>query len=286
MDLGHYQVENPLALSPISALYQGVHRESRSRVALLHLLPVKGAADRALVARLRSQAELLAQHRTPGVPPVLAIEQLPDGSVCLLSDTLSGTTLATLQKHQTRLPLVRVLDIGKQLGRSLSSAHQHGLHHLSLTPDQVMVRTEGTPPRDFTRLFGIGVASLLGLPRSGTWSAELLAYAAPELKELERGAASELVLGRADVFSLGVILGQLLTGQPVGAGGAGLAELRSASFPPSMLDLLIRMTASATGSRPDMRQVAMQLEALHADLLDEADVSTMPIGRIDPMSSD
>lgn len=284
MDLGPYQVESPLAQSPISSLYQGIHRESRSWVALLHIVPGAGAGsmgDRTLVARLRSQVNLLAQHRTPGIPLVLDIERLPDGSVYMLSETFSGTTLASLQKHQTRLPLMRVLDIGKQLARSLSLAHQHGIYHLNLTPDQILVKSDGTPPRDVTRVFGIGLASLLGLPHAGTWPAELLVYAAPELKVAEHGAADEIVLDRADVFSLGVILGQLLTGQPLGGSSGAMAELRAAAFPPSLIDLLLKMTASATSERPAMAQVVKQLEALHDNLLDEADVSTVPLSMVD-----
>ncbi|BEL04230.1 hypothetical protein Q0Z83_024210 [Actinoplanes sichuanensis] len=173
------------------------------------------------------------------------------GRMALLIEFVDGRDLRThLSAHGGRLPEAQVADIGAQLAGALAYAHTQGVVHLDVKPENVLLTAAGT-----VKLGDSGVASILREakpPAGGT-----AAYAAPELD------AGHPPTGAADVWSLGVLLAELVTG----ARPASHADV--AALPPILGGILADCLNLMPRDRPSARRVAAALRA--ADIPDGRD---------------
>ena len=200
--IGHYRVSRVLGEGGMGVVYLAEDTRLGRLVALKAVAPAHAGHETAR-HRLMQEARTTAGLRHPGIATVYALEEL-DGQCYIASEYIPGETL---REELRRGPLspAQVLDTGLQLARALQRAHELGIVHRDLKPENVM----RTPAGEIKILdFGLAryreasarplgdVAALAGTP----------AYMSPEQ------IRGDVVGPRSDIFSLGVILYELLSG--------------------------------------------------------------------------
>jgi TolB-like protein/DNA-binding winged helix-turn-helix (wHTH) protein len=168
------------------------------RTVALKVLPGDVANDPAALERLRREARVSASLNHPGICTLHGIEE-HEGRLCLVMEFLEGTSLDKLIARAP-LPLDQAIDIAIQVSTALSFAHSQGVVHRDIKPGNLFV-TQGGSAKVMD--FGIAVAAGDTGPASGGTPS----YASPE--QSRRGTLD----GRSDIFSLGTVLYEMLTGR-------------------------------------------------------------------------
>jgi serine/threonine-protein kinase len=216
-----YDLLEVIGRGGMGVVYRARHR-SLGKVVALKLLAGGGAAD---VARFVHEARALAELSHPNIMPVHDVGQ-SEGTWFFTMDLAEGGTLASLVRaasgerdlssrrggrrdrlRGTLVPLERALALLEKVARAVAYAHERGIIHRDLKPSNVLLREDGEPlVADF------GLARRVETPLGITHTGEVvgtLAYMAPE-----QAAGEGRVDERADVYALGGILHELLTGAP------------------------------------------------------------------------
>src|SRR5262249_41704412 len=221
------------------------------------------------LARLVREGAILRQLQHPNIVGVVAAFEHA-GQYSIVMEYVPGGSLRTLQQRDPQLPLDRVLTIGLELADALSRAHHLGIIHRDLKPENVLLAADGTP-----RLSDFGMARLQQGDTTLTQSGMIFgspAYMSPEaLRGVELDA-------RSDIWSLGVLLYELLAGRRPFEGAQITPMLTSIledpvpdlerfrrDVSPPLGTLLQRMLVKEPAQRlASMRQVAAALEAIRA----------------------
>ena len=225
--LGAYEIVGPLGAGGMVEVYRA--RDTRlGREVALKLLPAEVSSDADRLARFEREARTVAGLSHPNIVVLHSMEQ--DGNTHFLTmELIEGQSL---DRHIAEaLPVTRVLELGIELADALTAAHEHGVIHRDLKPANVMLTREGR-----AKVLDFGLAKLVqpdthsDLSRAATIAASIsgvgnvvgtLPYMAPEQV---RGEGAD---ARSDVFSLGIVLYELLAGQRPFAGSTS-ADIASA----------------------------------------------------------
>ena len=212
--LGNYRIVAPIAAGGMGVLYLGEHRFLGYKVAIKILQPsLRGDAE----VERRFFAEALATSRIahPGVPTVLDFGHDRRGTAYMVMEFLEGETLAAHLARRTPFTLEQVLDIGAQAAAILGAAHAKNILHRDVKPDNIFLSPDPDLPGGFrVKVLDFGVAKILADPPP---NAEITRhdylvgtawYMAPEQTFGPRG-----IDGRCDIYALGCVLFQLLTGR-------------------------------------------------------------------------
>jgi len=200
--LGSYRLICLLGEGGMGNIYVGAHTRL-NRYAAIKLLRPELQHRRDAIARFFEEARTVNRLKHPNiVESIDLVEDVVDGAYCVL-ELLHGPSLGT-RLANGRLPLASAVRIGAQIADALHAVHAQGIVHRDLKPENLILIDRGGHP-DFVKLIDFGVAQISdedagGLP-FGT-----AAYMAPEQ------AAGQRVDGRADVYALGVLLFEMVTG--------------------------------------------------------------------------
>src|SRR3954447_14356178 len=207
----------------------------------LKLMNGASASDR---TRILQEARRARQITHAAVCRVFDVGEA-EGAVFLSMELVEGEDLAALLKRAGRLTSERVTDIGQQLCAGLAAAHAEGVLHRDLKPANVLMDSNG---RVRITDFGIAVATHDVAPSGliGT-----LGYMAPE-----QLAANGHVTERTDIYALGVILYELVTGHPHHAVDGVDAPLQLPLLAPGINPRLERVIATAIAPDPHDRQAS------------------------------
>ena len=208
--LGRYEVVSPLGAGGMGEVYRARDTELHREVAL-KILPEALSSDPDRVKRFEREAKATASLSHPNVLTVFDVGR-QDGRTYLVFEMLEGSTLAEIMKDGAPRPR-EALDFGGQVARGLAAAHARGIVHRDLKPANLFLTTSGVLKILDFGLARIGVAAFQ--PPEGT-TAEItqpgvalgtISYMSPEqVKGLG-------VDGRSDLFSLGVVLYEMLSGR-------------------------------------------------------------------------
>lgn len=249
--LGRYRLNRLIGSGGFGQVWEGFDPELQRVVAIK--IPNAGriaSADEA--DKFLEEARKVAQLKHPGIVPVHDVGR--DGDYCfIVSDFVDGGNLAA-RIGQGKLKWQEAARLVAEIARILHFAHEQGFIHRDVKPANILMDSKGTP---FLADFGIAVREAeLQLP--DTSPGGTLAYMSPEQA---RGALSQTD-SRTDIFSLGVVLYRMLTGQ-LPFQGRDAAEMRQAILsnepkPPRALDAEIpgrleRICLKALAKKPEQR---------------------------------
>jgi serine/threonine-protein kinase len=203
-----YLAEEVAEQTLASVSYRSYHL-ALDRAVTVRILPRGLACSDEACQEVRRIAGAASALSHPNIAATLDFGVLSDGWPFVVTEHFQGKTLALLLSQEGKFVLRRVLHIGKQLAAGLRAAHEAGLVHGLLNPDNVLVIEPGTSAEVVT-LLGFGISSARGVspgpPRSGVFGVPF--YVSPEQ------ASCRPLDARSDIYSLGIILYELMTGRP------------------------------------------------------------------------
>jgi serine/threonine protein kinase len=197
-----YAVERTIGRGGMATVYFARDRALERPIAL-KVLAAHFAADEAFRARFLREARLAAQLTHPNVVQVYDVGEDERGPFIVM-EYVEGETLADELRRRGRLPAAEVVAVGIEICSALEAAHRERLVHRDIKPQNVLRRAEGQ-----VKLADFGIARSLDAGRH-TEVGTVLGTAAYLAPEQGRG---ESVTAAADIYSLGVVLYELLTGQ-------------------------------------------------------------------------
>ena len=218
--LGHYDVTALIGEGGMGQVYQATDTQLKRQVAL-KILPEAFAADPERLARFQREAEVLASLNHPNIAQIHGLEEA-DGVRALVLELVEGPTLADRIK-QGPIPIDEALPIAKQIAEALEAAHEAGVIHRDLKPANVKVKADGT-----VKVLDFGLAKALDPNPTGDPSQSPTLTAAATQMGVIMGTAAymspEQASGqtadkRSDIWSFGVVLYEMLTGQRFVHGG-------------------------------------------------------------------
>lgn len=285
---GRYRLEQLEKTNPLGTWYRALDERTQAPVHL-HLLPAGLFADLSLVARFQREAPLITALEHPNLLKVLDHGLAPDGTLYLSHELALGPTLAELVEREGPFDPRRVAAIGLSILEALDEVHDHGLLHRSLGLHNIVLQRVGS--EDVVKIAHTGLAKILcdDDAQPFVWPPSLVAAWRTMAPEQARGRG---VTGHADLYSVGAILYELLTGKAVFAEAAPSDLLVAHSVkvpkPPErdgrnlvgpLVDVILRCLEKKPWNRPDGVPRAHELleAALHQPLF-SSPISTAEFG--------
>lgn len=200
--LPQYEIIHLIASGGMGAVYRGVQK-ALDRPVAIKILPPEAARDSEAIGRFRTEARAMAKLTHPNIPAVYEFD-VANGYCYFAMEFVEGNNVFQLIR-QGRLPPERALDIFRQVCDALHFAHARGITHGDIKPANILVNPEGV-----VKLADFGLAQLMDNSGRERWEPMgTPEYAAPEL------FVKDAVVGpAADIYSLGPVLYEMLTGAP------------------------------------------------------------------------
>ncbi|MEY2936901.1 MAG: hypothetical protein RL033_7650 [Pseudomonadota bacterium] len=209
---GRYLVTSLIGTGGMGAVYRAEHVQLQKPVAL-KVLNAEMAQHREAALRFEREAMVSARIMHPHVVSANDSGRLPDGSLYLVLEFVQGRSLRQLLEEEGRLPIPRAVAIAGQIAEALAAAHAAEIVHRDLKPGNVMLLARESNA-EFVKVLDFGLARVVGQPSGGEALTRTGAvFGTPEYMAPEQ-ARGEVVDHRADLYALGVILYELLAGQP------------------------------------------------------------------------
>src|SRR5215213_1848507 len=208
---GKYRIDERLNEGGMGTVYRGTHVLMEKTVAIKVLRPSL-AADEKIVARFSREARAASRISHPNALTVTDFGEDETGNVFLVMEFLSGKTLKAVIRDEGPLPLPRVVDITRQIGDALNAAHAQGVVHRDLKSDNIML--VDTMTGDHAKVLDFGIAKINepdGATDTGL-TAPNLVIGTPQYMSPEQCAQNAEIDARSDIYSLGVILYEMMVG--------------------------------------------------------------------------
>ncbi|HWB02313.1 MAG TPA: serine/threonine-protein kinase [Verrucomicrobiales bacterium] len=202
--LPRYEITQLIAHGGMGAVYSGMQRDLERPVAI-KILPPEAARDKESIDRFRTEARAMARLSHPHIPAVFDFEVVEEFCV-LVMELVEGPNVYTLIRQGQVTP-PQALELLGQVCDAVQFAHSRGIIHGDIKPGNILMNKDGQ-----VKLADFGLARLMeqGDRESESWTPMgTPEYAAPEL--YDKNAAPD---HRADIYSLGVVLHEMLTGAP------------------------------------------------------------------------
>jgi serine/threonine protein kinase/formylglycine-generating enzyme required for sulfatase activity len=201
--LGQYRIVSPLGEGGMAAVYKA-YQAAMDRYVALKILPRHFAADPQFVGRFEQEAKVIAKLQHVHILPVHDFGT-EDGYTYIVMPFVETGTIAELL-HGKPLPLKQIRKIITQVADALGHAHARGLIHRDVKPSNILIDEDGN-----SLLTDFGIAKMVEGTVQFTQTGAILgtpAYMSPEQIK------GEVLDGRSDIYSLGVVMYEMATGRP------------------------------------------------------------------------
>src|SRR5437870_6431495 len=209
---GKYKIEELINSGGMGSVYRGKHVLMDKTVAIKVLRPSL-ALDHAVVARFSREAKAASRISHPNAVIVTDFGEDENGVVFLVMEYLDGRTLKDVIKSEGPMMLDRAIDIIRQVSGALDVAHAQGVIHRDLKSDNIMLsRTHGS---EWAKVLDFGIAKIQqpeGM-RDVDITAPNLVVGTPQYMSPEQCSQTGPIDARSDVYSLGVIVYEMLAGR-------------------------------------------------------------------------
>jgi serine/threonine protein kinase len=254
-----YRLERLLGKGGMGKVYEASHLRLDRRFAVKLLVP-EAAADEVALSRFHREARITSGLGHPHIVEVIDFNTTKGGKPYIVMEQLEGESLDDRLERDTRLDLPIVASIVRQATSALHVAHEKGVIHRDLKPQNLFLCRRGSRD-DYVKLLDFGISKVLGSSSVMTRTNALVGspgYMSPEQAEEQ----AEDVDVRCDVYGMGTLIFEMLTGAPpftassvpsllykiVHQDPPDLCELR-----PEVPDDVGRVVAIALGKRPEER---------------------------------
>jgi eukaryotic-like serine/threonine-protein kinase len=283
---GKYRIDARLNEGGMGTVYRGCHVLMDKTVAIKVLRPSL-AADEKIVARFSREARAASRITHPNAISVTDFGEDESGHVFLVMEFLSGRTLKDLIRDEGPLPLARVVDITRQIGDALNAAHAQGVVHRDLKSDNIML--VDTMAGDHAKVLDFGIAKI-NEPEGDidtNLTAPNLVIGTPQYMSPEQCSQDAEIDARSDIYSLGVILFEMLVGHvPFSGDSPTIVMMKHLQEPvPSILEE--RTDVPASVARVVTRAMAKVRDNRYqnvAELIEDLTIAAgMTIHRVGPV---
>ena len=206
--LDQFRIEGVMGAGGMGTVYRATQLTLGREVAIKILHP-ELVTNSDAARRFEREAKIATSLEHPNLVNVYLYGQLPDGSLYLAMELIKGRSINELLEDEGPLPPARVIHIIRQICKGVGVAHRKGIVHRDVKPENVLVTSKDGDP-DFVKVLDFGIARMLWDEQSAMTQSGVIfgtaRYISPE------GAAGEHTDARSDVYSIGVLAYQLLTG--------------------------------------------------------------------------
>src|SRR5881275_1403711 len=209
-ELGDYELLEEVGRGGQGVVFRA-RQKSLNRTVALKVIILGQWARKAHVKRFRLEAEAAAHLEHPGIVPIHEVGER-DGSCYFSMKFIEGGQLDEVARREP-IPIRRAVELMANVARTVHYAHEHGILHRDIKPGNILLDAKGEP-----HLTDFGLARLVESESSVTHTLDVLgtpSYMAPEQAVGNNAAISNAT----DVYGLGAVLYQVITGQPPFAGG-------------------------------------------------------------------
>ncbi len=277
----HYEVEELLGRGGMGVVYRA--RDTRlGRSVALKLLPPEVSRDQERKARFLQEAQAAAKLSHPAIAQIYDRDEGPQG-LFIVMELVDGRTVKDLIQAR-ELDVLGALEIATQVAGGLQSAHEQGIVHRDIKPENVMVTPDG-----HAKILDFGLAKLLepapeapeGISHMETLAKTQAGFVLGTLRYMSpEQARGQGVDHRSDIFSLGVLLYEMVTGQLPFSGSTALDTLHAIAFeetrpvtalrpnlPPSLQRVITRCLRKRAQDRyPDARELVADLKTVQREI--------------------
>jgi TolB-like protein/Tfp pilus assembly protein PilF/predicted Ser/Thr protein kinase len=217
MDFGDYELLEQIGRGGQGVVFRA-RQKSLNRTVALKVINLGQWASKAHLRRFRLEAEAAAKLEHPGIVPIHEVGER-DGSCYFSMKFIEGGQLDEVARREA-MPIRRAVELIAKVAGIVHYAHEHGILHRDIKPGNILLDAKGEP-----HLTDFGLARLVEADSTVTGTLEVLgtpSYMAPEQAAGNNAAVSS----NTDVYGLGAVFYQLLTGQPPFAGGTTYETIR------------------------------------------------------------
>ena len=263
---GRYELEERVGSGGMSTVYRA-HDTMLERKVALKILHARLGDDEEYVERFRREARAVAQLAHPNIVTVIDRGE-EAGRQFIVFEYVDGDDLKQMIDKAGPLPIDQVVELGREIAAALAFAHERGIVHRDVKPQNVLLSEGRAKVTDF------GIARSLDVEQGVTQTGTVLGtsnYIAPEQ------ASGQPIDDRSDVYSFGVVLFELLTGTVPFEGESFVAVAlqhinepapsvleRRPDTPPRLARLVGAMLEKDHDARPSMDEVAAELDSVDA----------------------
>lgn len=266
---GRYRLESRLATGGMGEVFKATHVEL-GRTLALKMMRAELSNEASFVERFRREAMTSSRLGHPNIVDIIDSGRMDSGEFYFVMEFLDGEPLSALIAKGPVAP-PQAIDLVLQMAEALESAHRAGVVHRDLKPDNAIVVQRGGKP--FVKLVDFGIAKVVTPLPNQKQTTHGVIMGTPQYMAPEQAAGVALD-ARADIYALGLILFELLTGKPPLTGATAPLVMSAhisepapplgPQFPPKLRDVVARMLAKRPGDRPE--SMVGVIDALRAAL--------------------
>lgn len=206
---GRFLLVDKLGQGGMGTVYKAVHTQM-DRICALKLLSPLSADTESAIARFKREARMASRIDNPHAVTIYDFGQAEDGLLYLAMEYIDGKPLTRLLADEQGLGISRTVHITKQIAQALTAAHSLGIVHRDLKPDNIMVSQKGADS-DYVKVLDFGIAKTVADDTDNVTKTGFIlgtpVYMSPEQ------LTGEKLDGRSDVYSLAIIVYEMLSGR-------------------------------------------------------------------------